>query len=152
MWIGVWLLLNLFFLWCKIWFSLKMKHMKSTLLLRNNIYARAPITILCIIYLFAYRNMYFYYTFYFIYRIYNIYEAYSILLEDILNIHRVHATACTLLREAYWRGMALYVHAENTCCTSWSSFGCLPNLFAIPVLWLLTEILSNWGGEQLLMN
>lgn len=38
-------------------------------------------------------------------------------------MHTVHAAACTLLREAYWRGMVLYVHAENTLCTIHPALG-----------------------------
>lgn len=80
---------------------------------------------------------------YILFYLYNIYGAYSISLEGILNIHRVHATACTPLREAYWRGMALCIHAENTCLTSLPGCGCLPTLFATTVLWLFAKILSN---------
>lgn len=50
---------------------------------------------------------------YILFYLYYIYGAYSISWEGILNIHRVHATACTLLTEAYWIGISLCIHAEK---------------------------------------
>lgn len=38
-------------------------------------------------------------------------------------MHTVHAAACTLLKEAYLKGMVLYVHAENTLCTIHPALG-----------------------------
>lgn len=38
-------------------------------------------------------------------------------------MHTVHAVACTLLREAYLRGMVLYIHAEHTFCTIHPALG-----------------------------
>lgn len=67
-WVGFWLFLHLF-LQKQILLSLKSGHIKAYLVTEST-YIIVHIKILWIIYLFAYRNMYFYYTFHcFIYRI-----------------------------------------------------------------------------------
>lgn len=99
---------------------------------------------LWIIYLFAYRNMYFYYTFRcFTYRI------------CILSIQHIpgryikyaHSSCCSvhpLKRSVSERHGIVYTCWKYTLHKS-SGFGCFRNLFATPVLWLLKGLLSNWG-------
>ena len=100
--------------------------------------------ILCIIYLFAYRNMYFYYTFYyFIYRI-CILSVQHIPGRYIKYAHSSCYSVHPFKRSIFERQGIVYTCWKYTSHNS-SSFGCFPNLFATPVLWVLKGILSNWG-------